>query len=53
MAAQLSCRRNAGADLAAEKEILRHQATVRAAPADDLRRLQERLAAGDGGGAAS
>lgn len=31
-------------ELAAEKEVLRRQAAVRAAPADDLRRLQERLA---------
>lgn len=33
------------AELAAEREILRRQAGVRAAPADSLRRLQERLAA--------
>lgn len=32
-------------ELAAEREILRRQAGVRAAPADSLRRLQERLAA--------
>lgn len=32
------------AELAAEKEVLRRQAAVKAAPADDLRRLQERLA---------
>lgn len=31
------------ADLAAEKEIVRRQAALRSAPADDLRRLQERL----------
>ncbi len=35
----------APAELAAEKEVLRRQAAVAAAPADDLRRLQERLAA--------
>ncbi|PSC67215.1 hypothetical protein C2E20_9098 [Micractinium conductrix] len=33
-------------ELAAEKEILRRQAAVRSAPADHLRRLQERLASG-------
>lgn len=32
------------AELAAEREVLRCQAAVRSAPADDLRRLQERLA---------
>lgn len=32
------------AELAAEKEIVRRQAALRSAPADDLRRLQERLA---------
>lgn len=31
-------------ELAAEREVLRCQAAVRSAPADDLRRLQERLA---------
>jgi hypothetical protein len=31
------------AELAAEREVLRCQAVVRNAPADDLRRLQERL----------
>lgn len=33
------------AELAAEREILRRQVGVKAAPADSLRRLQERLAA--------